>query len=170
MQHSRPTLAFKPLILFPPTSHLLPLYPDHRLMFLAVLLYLLLPFLSLAPSEFFNRMLEISEPGALNYYPLSRLILLTLFVSSNLTLIHIPLSRFPNSLLSDLIASTCSLAFSLPIPRTLAAASSPFSSGRAYLSMNSLPPLFALPYSDYVGVNISLNNSSSLSFLNVYAT
>ena len=25
------------------------------------------------------------------------------------------------------------------------------------------------PYSDYVGVNISLNNSSSLSFLNVYA-
>ena len=34
----------------------------------------------------------------------------------------------------------------------------------------STSSLFSLdPYSDYVGVNISLNNSSSLSFLNVYA-
>ena len=35
------------------------------------------------------------------------------------------------------------------------------------LSASSLSSLD--PYSDYVGVNISLNNSSSLSFLNVYA-
>ena len=35
------------------------------------------------------------------------------------------------------------------------------------LSTSSLSSLD--PYSDYVGVNISLNNSSSLSFLNVYA-
>ena len=34
----------------------------------------------------------------------------------------------------------------------------------------STPSLSSLdPYSDYVGINISLNNSSSLSFLNVYA-
>ena len=34
----------------------------------------------------------------------------------------------------------------------------------------SISPLSSLdPYSDYVGVNIFLNNSSSLSFLNVYA-
>ena len=43
MQHSHHTLAFTPLILFPPTLYLLPLYPHHRLMLLAVSLYLLLP-------------------------------------------------------------------------------------------------------------------------------
>ena len=37
-------------------------------------------------------------------------------------------------------------------------------SGLSTSSLSSLDP-----YSDYVGVNISLNNSSSLSFLNVYA-
>ena len=42
MQHSRPTLAFKPLILFPRTWYLLPLHPHYRLMLLAVSLYLLL--------------------------------------------------------------------------------------------------------------------------------
>ena len=41
-QHSHPTLAFKPLILFPPTLYLLPLHPHHRLMLLTVSLYLLL--------------------------------------------------------------------------------------------------------------------------------
>ena len=43
MQHPHPTLAFKPLILFPPTLYFLPLHPHHRLMLLAVSLYLLLP-------------------------------------------------------------------------------------------------------------------------------
>ena len=42
IQHSHPTLAFKPLMLFPPTLYLLPLHSHHRLMFLAVSLYLLL--------------------------------------------------------------------------------------------------------------------------------
>ena len=42
MQHLHPTLIFKPLILFPPTLYLLPLHPHHRLMLLAVSLYLLL--------------------------------------------------------------------------------------------------------------------------------
>ena len=45
MQHSHPTLAFKPLILFLPTLYLLFLHPHHRLMLLAVSLYLLLPLL-----------------------------------------------------------------------------------------------------------------------------
>ena len=35
MQHSHPTLAFKPLILFQPTLYLLSLHPHHRLMLLA---------------------------------------------------------------------------------------------------------------------------------------
>ena len=43
MLHSHPTLAFKPLILFPPTLYLLALRPHHRLMLLTVSLYLLLP-------------------------------------------------------------------------------------------------------------------------------
>ena len=43
MQHSHPTLAFKPLILSPSTLYLLPLHSHHRLMLLAVPLYLLLP-------------------------------------------------------------------------------------------------------------------------------
>ena len=43
MEHSRPTLAFKPLILFLPTLYLLPLHLHHRLMLLVVFLYLLLP-------------------------------------------------------------------------------------------------------------------------------
>ena len=42
MQHSHPTLAFKPFILFPPTLYLFPLHRHHRLMLLAVSLYLLL--------------------------------------------------------------------------------------------------------------------------------
>ena len=45
MQHSSPTLSFKPHILFPPTSYLLSLRPHHRLMLLAVSLHLLLPLL-----------------------------------------------------------------------------------------------------------------------------
>ena len=44
MQRLHPTLAFKPLILFPPTLYLLPLHAYHRLMLLAVSLYLLLSF------------------------------------------------------------------------------------------------------------------------------
>ena len=45
MQHSHPTLAFKPLILFQPTLYLLALHSHHRLMLLAVSLYLLLSLL-----------------------------------------------------------------------------------------------------------------------------
>ena len=47
MQHSHPTLAFKPLVLFQPTLYLLALHPHHCLMLLAVSLYLLLSLLFL---------------------------------------------------------------------------------------------------------------------------
>ena len=43
LMHSSPTLTFKPLIPLPPTLYLLPLCLHHRLMFLAVFLYFLLP-------------------------------------------------------------------------------------------------------------------------------
>ena len=111
MQHSHPILTFKSLI---PSLYLFLLYPHHRFMFLTVFLHLLLPFPPLAPSGFFNGMLEVSKPGTLSYYTLFHLIMLTLFLSRNLTLIHLPLSEF----LDSLIAPTPGLAFSLLIPCT----------------------------------------------------
>ena len=142
MQHSHPTLTFKPLILFLPTLYLLPLHPHHHLILLGVSLYLLLLLLSLTPSGFFNGMLEVFKPGALNCYTLFHLILLTSFVFRNLTLIYLPLSRSRDSLLCDLITATPGLVFFLLMSQTLAAASS-FLSGRAYPSMSFLLPFFA---------------------------
>ena len=92
-------------------------------------------------SGFFNGMLEVFEPGALNYFTFFCPILSTLSAFRNPILTALPLSGFLDSLLCVLIAPTPGLAFSLLIPRTLAAALS-FSSGRAYLSLNFLPPLF----------------------------
>ena len=94
---------------------------------------------SLTLSGFFNGMLEAFEPGALNYFTFFRPILSTLSASRNPILT--PLSGFLDSLLCVLIVPTPGLAFSLLIPHTLAAVSS-FSSGRAYLSLKFLPPLF----------------------------
>ena len=67
MQHSHPTLAFKPLILFLPTLFHLPLHSHHRFMLLDVSLCSYFLF-SLAPSGFFNELLGVSKPGALNWY------------------------------------------------------------------------------------------------------
>ena len=96
-------------------------------------------FTPLTLSGFFNGMLEVFEPGASNYSTFFRPILSTLSAFRNPILTH--LSGFLDSLLCVLIVPTPGLAFSLLIPRTLAAALS-FSSGRAYLSLNFLPPLF----------------------------
>ena len=63
MQHSHPTLAFKPFIPLLPILFLLPLLLHHRLLLLVFLLRLLLPLLRL-----FNGMLAVFEPGALNCY------------------------------------------------------------------------------------------------------
>ena len=81
-------------------------------------------------SGLFNGMLEVFEPGALNYFTFFCPILLTLSISRNPILTLLPLLGFLDSLLCVLIASTLGMAFSLMMPRTLAAASS-FSSGRA---------------------------------------
>ena len=83
MHHPHPILAFKPLIPFPPTLYLLPLHPHHRLIILAVSLYLLLLLPLSTPSGLFNGLLGVSEPGALNCYTFFRLISLTSFVSRN---------------------------------------------------------------------------------------
>ena len=140
MLHYRQTLAFKPLISRLTILYFLPLLPHHRPLLLAVLLRLLPP-LPLTLSGFPNGMLEVSEPGALNYFTFSRPIPLILSASRNPISTHLPLSGFLDSLLCVLIALTSGLAFSLVIPPTPAAASS-FSSGWAYPFLNFLPPLF----------------------------
>ena len=141
MLHSRVTPISKPLIPHLPISHLLPLPLHHHPLLLAVLLHLLPPLLPLTLSGFFNGMLEVSEPGALNYFTFSRPILLTLSAFRNLILTHLSLSGFLDSLLCILIAPTPSLAFSLLMPRKPAAALS-FSSGRDDPFLNFLPGLF----------------------------
>ena len=106
MQYSRSKLAFRTLIIVPSILYLLSLYPHHPLMFLVVFLCLLLHLSPLTPLGFLNERLEVSEPRALNYHTLSRIILLILFVSRNLSLIYFPFSRSLDLLLCDLIAPT----------------------------------------------------------------
>ena len=130
MLHYRPTLVSKPPIPHLPIIYLLPLS------FSASCLH--------SPPDslrLINGTLEVFEPAALNYSTFSRPILSTLSASRNLILTLFPLSGFLDSLLCVLIAPTPGLAFSLVIPRTLAAALS-FSSGRAFLFLNFPPPLF----------------------------
>ena len=149
MLHSRVTLVSKPLIphlpiLYPlplPIPYPLPLPLHHRPLVLAVLLRLLPPLLTLSLSGFFNGMLEVSVPGALNYFTFSHPIQSTLSASRNPIITPLPLSGFLDSLLCVLIALTPGLAFSLLMPHTPAAALS-FSSGRAYPFLNFPPPLF----------------------------
>ena len=141
MLHSRVTLVSKPPILHLPILYPLPLPLHHRPLLLAVLLRLLPPLPSLTLSGFFNGMLEVSVPRALNYFTFSHPIQSTLSASRNPILTPLPLSGFLGSLLCVLIAPTPGLAFSLLMPRMPAAALS-FSSGRACLFLNFLPPLF----------------------------
>ena len=141
MLHSRPTLVFKSLIPHLPILYLLPLPPRHRpCSWLSFCASCLLSF-PLTLSGFFNGMLEVFKPGALNYFTFFCPILSTSCESRNPISTHLPLSRFLDSLLCVLIAPTPGLAFSLVMPCMLAAAAS-FLSGRAYPFLNFLPPLF----------------------------
>ena len=142
MLHSCPTLVSKLLIPHQPILYLLPLPFHHRPLLLAILLHLLPPLLPLTLSGFFNGMLEVFEPGALNYFTFFHLILSTLSAFRNPILTHLPLSGFLDSLFCVLIVLTPGLAFSLLMPRMPVAALS-FSSDRAYPFLNFLPPLFA---------------------------
>ena len=170
MQHSHPTLAFKPLSLFPPTLYLLPLHFHHRLMLLAVSLYLLfsLPF----PDSL--RVFKWNAGGLR-----ARNIELLHFISSHpVDLIYIQESNL------NLSSSFRILGFSALRSDGTHSQSGIFSTdvtdasgdviifvrqGLSFseLSTSSLSSLD--PYSDYIKVNISLNDFSSLSFLNVYA-
>ena len=141
MLHSCPTLVSKLLIPHLPILYLLPLPFHHRPLLLAILLHLLPPLLPLTLSGFFNGMLEVFEPGALNYFTFFHPILSILSAFRNPILTPLPLSGFLDSLFCVLIVLTPGLAFSLLMPRMPVAALS-FSSDRAYPFLNFLPPLF----------------------------
>ena len=121
----------------------------------------------LTPPGFFNGMLEVFESGALSYFTFSRPILSTLSASRNPISTHLPLSQI-SALRSDRTHSRSG---------TLSSAATHASGGvvifvrqdRSFSELSTSPLSSLDIYSDYVGVNISLNNSSSLSFLNVYA-
>ena len=139
-----PTLIFKPLILFQPTLYFLPLHSHHRLMLLAVSLYLLLSL----PLPNSLRVFQWNAGGLqarstkLLHFISSHPIDLIYIQESNLNLSSsIYLFRSLDSLLCDPMTPTPDLVFFLLMSQTLAAASS-FSSGRAYPSLNFLPPLF----------------------------
>ena len=143
MLHFRPTLVFKPLIPFRFILYLLPLLPHHRPLLLDVFLRLLPP---LPPDSL--RVLQWNAGGLR-----ARNTKLLHFLSSHSVDICTQESNLNSSssfripgfsgliAFSALIAPTPDLAFSLLMPRTLAAASS-FSSGRAHRSLNFLPALF----------------------------
>ena len=140
MQHFHPTIAFKPFIPLPAILYLLSLLPPHHLLLLAVSLHLLLslPPNSLRVLQWNAGSLRARSTELLHFVSL---ILLTLFASRNLILTHLLLFGSLDSLLCNLIAPTPGLAFFLLMPRIPAATSS-FSLGRAYPSLNFLPPLF----------------------------
>ena len=103
----------------------------------------------------------------MNCYTLFRLIPLTLLVSINLTLIYLSFSGF-SALGFDGTHSRSGI-FSIDVTDASSGVITFVRQGLSFyeLSISSLSSLD--PYSDYVEVNISLNDSFSLSFLNVYA-
>ena len=170
MQHSHPTITFKLLIPFPASLYLLPLHPHHRLMLLAVSLYLLLS-LSLPNSL---RVLQWNAGGL----QARRTKLLHTISSHPVDLIYIQESNL------NLSSSFRIPGFSALESHGTHSRSGIFSTDGADasggviifvkhgLSYSELYTSFLSlldPYFDYVEINISLNASSSLSFLNVYA-
>ena len=170
MQHSHPTLAFKLLILFPPTLYLLPLHPHHRLMLLAVSLYLLLSL----PLPNSLRVLQWNAGGlrARSTTPLH-------FISSHpVELIYIQESnlnlssslRIPGfSALQSHGTHSRSCIFSTDVVDVSGGVIIFVKQCLSFSELSTSSLSLLGPYSDYVEVNISLNDSFSLSFLNVYA-
>ena len=161
MQHSHPTLAFKLPILYPPTSYLLPLHLHHRLMLLAVSLYLLLPL----PLHNFLSVLQCIA-GDLR----ARSTELLNFISSHpIDLICIQESNFNlffsfqipgfSALRSDCTYSRCDI-FSTDVTDASGGVIIFVRHGLSFseLSTSSLSSLDLYP--DYVEVNISLNKPS----------
>ena len=169
MLHSLPTLVSKPPIPHLPILYLLPLLLHHRPLLLAIFLRLLPP---LPPDSL--RVLQWNARGLR-----ARSTKLLHFLSSHpVDLICIQETNL-NSYSSFRIPGFSALRSDRTHSRFgILSGDATHASGGVVifvrqglsfseLSTSSLSSLD--PYSDYVGINISLNNSSSVSFLNVYA-
>ena len=169
MQHLHPTLTFKLFILFPPTLYLFPLHPHHRLMLLAVSSYLLLSLLlhsSLSVLQWNARGLRARSTKLIHFIS-SHPVDLIYIQESHLNLCSS--FRIPGfSALQSHGTHSRSGIFSADVADASGSVIIFVKQGLFFseLSTSSLSSLG--PYSDYVEVNISLNDSSSLSFLNVY--
>ena len=173
MQHSHPTLAFKLLILFPPTLYLLPLHPHHCLMLLApgwLALYLLLSL----PLHNTLRVLQWNAGGLqarsskLLHFISSHLVDLIYIQESNLNLCSF--FRIPGfSALQSHGTHSRSGIFSADVADASGGVIIFVKHGLFFSELSTCSLSLLGPYSDYVEVNISLNDFSSLSFLNVYA-
>ena len=139
MLHSRP-LVFKPLIPRRPILYLLPPPPHHRPLIMVVLLRLLppLPSDSLRVLQWNAGGLRARSTELLHFFSSHPVFLICIQESSLNSSSSFQIPRF-SGLRSDRTHSRSGIR-SLDA-RTLAAVSS-FSSGRAYFSLNSLPPLF----------------------------
>ena len=170
MQHSHPALAFKLFILFPPTLYLLPLPPHYHLMLLAVSLYLLL----LLPLSNSLRVLQWNAGGLrarnteLLHFISSHPVDLICIQESNLNL-----SSSFRILGFSALRSGCSHSrsgiFSTDVTDASGGVIIFVRQGSSVLELSTSSLSSLVLYSDYVEVNISVNDSSSLSFLNVYA-
>ena len=113
-------------------------------------------------------MLGVFKPGALNYYTLFRLIPLTLYIQESRLNLSSSFQIPGFSALRSHGTHSRSGIFSTDVADASGGVIIFVKQGLSFseLSTSSLSSLD--PYSDYVEVNISLNNFSSLSFLNVY--
>ena len=166
MQHSHSTHVFKPLIPLPPTLYLLPctlLIASYSWLFFCTSCFLFPPDslnvlqwnaggLRARSTELFH----FVSPHSLN-----------LFVSKNLTLTHFSLSRSLDSLLSKLIAPTGSGILSLDVTHASGGIITFVRQGLSFSELSTFSLFSLVPYSDCVGMDILLNNSSSLSVPNV---
>ena len=110
-------------------------------------------------------MLEVFEPEALSYSTFFCPILLTLSAFRNPILTPLPLSGFLDSLHCVLIVPTPRLALSSDTTHASGGIDIFVRQGLSFSELSTSSISLLDPYSDYVGINISLNNSSLLSFL-----
>ena len=168
-QHSHPTLTFKLLILFPPTLYLLPLHPHDRLMLLGVSLYLLLSLPlhnSLGVLQWNDGGLRARSTKLLHFIS-SHPVVLIYIQESNLNLS----SSFwiPGfSALQSHGTHSRSGIFSTDVADASGGVIIFVRQGLFFSELSTFSLSLLDPYSDYVEVNISLSDSSSLSFFDVY--
>ena len=170
MQHSHLTLTCKPLILFPHTLYLLPLHSHHRFMLLAVSLYLLLsfPILNSLRALQWNAGDLRARITELLHFVSSCPVDLICIQESNLNLSSS--FRIPgfSALRSDGTHSR-SCIFSTNVTDASGGVIIFVRKSLSFSELSTFSLTWLDPNSDYVKVNLSLNDFSSLSFLNVYA-